>query len=167
MCALSPSRSIQWHGSVYLQAGNNRAAASDATIRYERERERENMRSRTTLVLYRTRTPANSDEEISRDCGQRYTWRGAVDTLMIDRQAKKVTVMRGVHTRAWFDLTCSRNNIPGTYKLGSCSFVPFSCLCMKTFLRELYTSPRTGQLRLILPSQSRNDSINKAIRLSK
>lgn len=54
-----PSCSIQWRGSVYLQLDNNRAAASDATICYERrrekERERERIRSRAQpLALYRT-----------------------------------------------------------------------------------------------------------------
>lgn len=93
MCALPPTV----RGSVYLQPDNNRAA-SDATIRYDRER----VRSRVAFVYSLSKSARSNGRSANLTRG--ILGKEVVDSLMIDRQPKKVTVMRGVHTRA-FGLT--------------------------------------------------------------
>lgn len=98
MCALLPT--VQ--GSVYLQPDNNRAA-SNATIRYdqEREKERERVCSRVAFVYSLSKSTCSNGRSANLTRG--ILGKEVVDSLMIDRQPKKVTVMRGVHTRVQFD----------------------------------------------------------------
>jgi len=98
MCALPPPRKGA-RGSVYLQPGNNRAASDALSLSL-------------SLSLCRTRRFSRWLRQ------QSYTWRGA--RLMIGRRLNRVTGGEGVHTRVRFELTRSRNKVPGTYKRGSC-----------------------------------------------
>lgn len=140
---------------LYTYSRITTGCASDATIRHDRENY---VLAQLSLAPYRSRTRQRERGD-SVSLNQRYTWRGAVDSLMIDRPPKKVTVMRGVHTRVRFDLTRSRNGVPGTYKLGSwpipSCFIRSSPLARKRFCESCAPSRKHLRMRLCLSRYSK------------